>query len=131
MIWQAEKAVFACLFRFGGLSGFHWLTPWLGGQPEKRTQSMAKQAQIYKNQTFRLEAPDAGKVLLVGDFTNWQQRPIALKKGTDGVWTASVGLPPGQHNYLFIVDGEWRDDPECAVRVPNPFGGLNMVRQVV
>jgi 1,4-alpha-glucan branching enzyme len=92
---------------------------------------MAKRAQIYKSQTFRLEAPGAGKVLLVGDFTNWQQRPITMRKGEDGAWTASVGLPPGQHNYLFIVDGEWRDDPECALRVPNPFGGLNMIRQVI
>jgi hypothetical protein len=35
------------------------------------------------------------------------------------------------HHYLFIVDGEWRDDPDCPLRVPNPHGGQNMVRQVV
>jgi len=92
---------------------------------------MARQAEIYKRQTFSITAPAAGKVLLVGDFTNWQQRPITMKKGSEGVWTASVGLPPGKHNYLFIVDGEWRDDPDCALRVPNPFGGFDMVRQVV
>jgi hypothetical protein len=28
------------------------------------------------------------------------------------------------------VDGEWRDDPECMLRTPNPFGGENMTRQV-
>ena len=91
---------------------------------------MARQDQILKNQTFRLEAPTAKKVLLVGDFTNWQQQPIPMKKGTDGIWTASVGLPLGAHNYLFIVDGAWRDDPECPLRVPNPYGGQNMVRKV-
>jgi 1,4-alpha-glucan branching enzyme len=92
---------------------------------------MAKRAGIFKNQTFRLSAPTAKKVLLVGDFTDWQQKSIPMQKGSDGVWTATVGLPPGTHNYLFIVDGEWCDDPDCALRVPNPFGGQNMVRQVV
>lgn len=92
---------------------------------------MARQATIFKKQTFRLEAPEAKKVLLVGDFTDWQQQAILMKKGSDGIWTTSVGLPPGTHHYLFIVDGEWRDDPDCPLRVPNPFGTQNMVRQVV
>jgi len=46
------------------------------------------------------------------------------------VWKVSVELPPGVHHYRFLVGGEWRDDPECIVRVPNPFGGQNAVRQV-
>jgi len=28
------------------------------------------------------------------------------------------------------VDGQWHDDPECALHVPNPFGGQDAVRQV-
>ena len=91
---------------------------------------MAKLAGIFKNQTFRLHAPKAKKVLLVGDFTDWQHRSIPMQKTIDGVWTTTVGLPPGTHNYLFIVDGAWCDDPECPLRVPNPFGGQNMVREV-
>lgn len=91
---------------------------------------MAKQAGIFKNQTFRLNAPTAKKVLLVGDFTNWQEHAIAMQKGKDGVWLASVGLPTGSHHYLFIVDGVWHDDPACPLRVPNPFGGQNMLLDV-
>jgi hypothetical protein len=41
-----------------------------------------------------------------------------------------VQLSPGEHYYRFLVDGEWRDDPECPMRVPNPFGGENMMREV-
>ena len=92
---------------------------------------MAKLAGIFKNQTFRLKAPNAKKVLLVGDFTDWQQRSIPMQKSMDGVWTTTVGLAPGTHNYLFIVDGTWCDDPECPLRVPNPYGGQNMVREVI
>jgi 1,4-alpha-glucan branching enzyme len=91
---------------------------------------MAKQAHIFKNQTFRFKAPTAKKVLLAGDFTDWQKRAIPMQKGNDGVWTATIGLAPGSHHYLFIVDGQWRDDPECPLRVPNPHGGQNMVRKV-
>ena len=69
--------------------------------------------------------------MLVGDFTEWQQHAIVMEKGQDGVWTAALKLPPGKHSYLFIVDGEWCEDPECALRVANPYGGQNMVRQVV
>lgn len=81
-------------------------------------------------QSFSLLAPDALIVQLVGDFTQWQERPIDLQRDADGVWRATVALPPGEHHYRFLVDGEWRDDPECTLRAPNPFGGENMLRQV-
>ena len=81
-------------------------------------------------QTFSFRAPDALSVQLVGDFTQWQEHPVNLQKGADGVWRTAVSLPPGTHHYRFLVDGEWRDDPECTLRTPNPFGGENMARQV-
>ena len=81
-------------------------------------------------QTFRCKAPDANSVLLAGDFTQWQQRPIPLKRGPNGVWQTTVALPPGTHHYRFIVDSEWRDDPECTLRVPNSFGGESCVRNI-
>ena len=68
--------------------------------------------------------------LLVCDFTHWQQSGIPMHKGKDGIWVATVELPPGSHTYRFIVDGDWRDDPECTLRVPNPYGSQDMVRQV-
>lgn len=90
---------------------------------------MAKQTKNVKRQTFRFSAPNATSVMLVGDFTHWQQQPIPMRKEQDGIWLASVDLPPGKHTYRFIVDSEWQDDPECTVRVPNPYGGHDMVRE--
>ena len=92
---------------------------------------MARQAAILKPQTFELSAPEAEKVLLVGDFTEWQKKAIPMRKGADGLWTATIKLAPGTHSYLFIVDGQWCEDPECQARVPNPYGEQNMVRQVI
>ncbi len=83
-----------------------------------------------RQQLFQIAAPEAASVLLVGDFTNWQHQAIPMKKGKDGVWTASLDLPTGQYHYRFIVDNEWKDDPECKSRVANPYGGQNMVRHV-
>lgn len=83
-----------------------------------------------KKQSFSFKAPTAMSVQLVGDFSHWQQRPINMQKGPDGVWRTTVALGPGKHHYRFLVDGQWRDDPECTVYVPNPYGGQNAVRQV-
>jgi len=82
------------------------------------------------NQQFTFKAPAAGTVLLAGDFTGWQKNAIPLKPRGDGLWQVTTSLSPGTHHYRFIVDGEWRDDPDCVVRVPNPFGTANAIRVV-
>lgn len=91
---------------------------------------MARKTETPQQQTFRFSAPDATSVLLVGDFTHWQKNAISMEKGEDGVWETTPALSAGRHTYRFIVDGQWRDDPECTVRVANPFGTQDMVRQV-
>ena len=83
-----------------------------------------------KKETFSFNAPEALSVSLVGDFTHWQKEPISMKKNKQGIWKATVTLEPGTHHYRFLVNGEWRDDPECTVRVANPFGTENAVRSV-
>jgi 1,4-alpha-glucan branching enzyme len=92
-------------------------------------QTTAAPSKASKNHTFRFAARDASSVLLVGDFTHWQKGGIPMRKDKNGVWEASVTLAPGKHSYRFIVDGEWRDDPECKLRVPNPFGSQDMIRE--
>jgi 1,4-alpha-glucan branching enzyme len=77
--------------------------------------------------TFSFTAPDAQSVLLAGDFTGWQEAPLALKKQKGGLWKKTVSLPPGRYEYRLLVDGEWRDDPQCATHHPNQFGGQNCV----
>src|ERR1041385_4076713 len=75
-----------------------------------------------QKQTFTFNAPAALRVLLVGDFTQWQKNPIPLEKQPNGTWRATVPLETGTYRYRFLVDGEWCDDPNCTLRVPNPFG---------
>ena len=83
-----------------------------------------------QKQTFSFKAPTAHSVLLAGDFTQWMSNPIPLRKQSGGVWRATASLAPGIHHYRFVVDGEWCDDPECKVRVTNPFGTQNDVIEI-
>ncbi len=88
---------------------------------------MPKQKIAKQKVVFSYTAPQAQAVLVAGDFTGWQQAPVAMKKSKSGVWKKTVSLPPGRYEYRLLVDGEWRDDPQCALRQPNQFGGENCV----
>lgn len=71
---------------------------------------------------FRLAAPDAGTVSLVGDFNAWRPEH-QLRQVSPGVWAVSVALEPGVYGYGFMVDGTTlRLDP-LAPRIADGFGG--------
>lgn len=64
----------------------------------------------------------AQTVALVGDFNAWSRESTPLlRDAASGVWTATVALPSGRHEYAFIVNGErWVADP-FAARVRDEF----------
>jgi hypothetical protein len=78
---------------------------------------------------FVFVAPEARSVHLTGDFVAWSPEGIALDdlRGS-GIWTVDLSLPPGVHEYTFIVDGtEWRPDPRAVSQVDDGFGRQNSV----
>jgi 1,4-alpha-glucan branching enzyme len=87
-----------------------------------------------KKVTFRFYGPEAGCVSIAGSFNNWDIYSHPLKQhhnGTaSGVWKKSIYLPPGAHEYRFLVDGSWRNDPLCNEMCPNEFGSANCVIRV-
>ena len=96
-----------------------------------RRATAQKKAAPKKRVVFTLEAPEARQVHVTGTFCDWETNSCALKKGITGVWRTTSSLPPGRHEYRFLVDGEWRDDPNCTERVRNPFGTENCVLHVL
>jgi 5'-AMP-activated protein kinase regulatory beta subunit len=77
--------------------------------------------------TFSFESSDAKEVILMGDFNNWNPKKHPMKKDDNGKWTKAVLLPPGQYEYKFMVDGQWKEDPQNDRICSNKFGSYNNV----
>ena len=71
--------------------------------------------------TFAFETSDAKKVILMGDFNNWSPKKHLMKKNENGIWTKIVMLLPGKYEYKFLVDGEWKEDPQNDQKCLNRF----------
>jgi AMP-activated protein kinase-like protein len=73
--------------------------------------------------------PDAQSVHAVGTFNDWRPGSIALEDHDhDGVWRATVVLPAGTYEYMFVVDGErWVPDHLAERLVADEFGRENSI----
>jgi 1,4-alpha-glucan branching enzyme len=66
---------------------------------------------------------------VVGNFNDWEATPLSDENG-DGIWTASIPLPPGRYEYAFVVDGRWWGQDPLADEYVRSFGEYNSVRYV-
>ncbi len=69
----------------------------------------------------------AKRVCVAGSFNGWSSSTTPLAATGKGRWLRDLWLPPGAHEYLFVVDGAWVFDPKATDYVPNIFGGMNTV----
>lgn len=97
--------------------------------PVKQTRREQPKA-MTRRVAFTTSLEGAKDVVVTGDFTEWSKEGIRLSARPDGSWGTTLQLAPGRYEYLLVVDGEWRDHPEAAQRVANPFGTTNCVLTV-
>jgi len=75
--------------------------------------------------------PQAQDVRIAGDFNGWVPdkgvRSLVEQNSGTRVWTKILVLPPGRYEYRYVVDGEWREDPENPEAVAAPGGGRSSV----
>jgi 1,4-alpha-glucan branching enzyme len=71
---------------------------------------------------FFCHAPGATRVSLIGDFNHWQPNVHPMRQMPDGSWMASLELPHGYHQYLFLVDGKPVLDPNASGKARNERG---------
>jgi hypothetical protein len=78
---------------------------------------------------FIVAVPGASRVTLVGDFNEWNPTATALHATErDGVWSVTVPLMSGRHEYAFVVDGKrWMPDPRAPRAASDDFGTPNSV----
>ena len=71
---------------------------------------------------FVLVDSTARSVSIVGDFNEWRPDKTPLVAPKPGVWSVSLPLSPGRHEYAFIVDGKrWVVDP-ASIPSSDEFG---------
>lgn len=84
-----------------------------------------------KRVTFQIKATPGSEVFVAGSFNDWDPQQHQLRDNPDtGHYKATLTLPPGRHEYKFIVDGDWSVDPNGAATIPNTQGSLNSVVEV-
>lgn len=77
---------------------------------------------------FLLEAPAARTVSLAGNFNGWSPNIPLQDPDGDGVWSATVPMRPGVHEYMFVVDGStWVTDPYADRYEEDGYGHRNAV----
>jgi 1,4-alpha-glucan branching enzyme len=78
--------------------------------------------------SFQVTAEPGSEVFVAGTFNNWDPRQHRMKDNPgSGHCKTTLVLPPGRHEYKFVVNGEWRVDPDCPEWAPNDQGSLNSV----
>ncbi|KAF2976229.1 hypothetical protein EK904_002664 [Melospiza melodia maxima] len=66
------------------------------------------------------------EVYLSGSFNNWSKIPLTRSHNN---FVAILDLPEGEHQYKFLVDGQWTHDPAEPV-VTSQLGTVNNIIQV-
>lgn len=111
-------------------------TPLSGPQHEGVTGSVQTTASMSPNRTPNLVATQfvyinsqASSVAIAGDFNDWEPQPMQARRvNGETVWTATIPLHEGEHQYMFRVNGErWVTDPLAPVQREDGFGHKNAV----
>lgn len=74
-------------------------------------------------------APTAKKVVLVGDFNNWNLEEGVTMKKSKNVFKTSIDLETGkEYEFRYLLDGEaWENDWAADKYVATPYGVDNSV----
>jgi 1,4-alpha-glucan branching enzyme len=102
-----------------------------------KTKSAAKPAKTTKSAPARrriefvIEAGFGRIVSVAGSFNDWDpEAKFLTDTKKDGVFRCTMMLPPGEYEYKFVVDGDWRIDENNPWFASNDLGTLNSVLKV-
>jgi len=82
--------------------------------------------------TFTVCADGSREVFVAGDFNGWNPTATRLAHlELAGVYSLTIEMPKGVHQYKFVIDGVWCADPENERIVSDGYGGHNSIVNVV
>lgn len=77
------------------------------------------------NHVFQIKGhKDARKVVVTGNFYNWNPRGLAMNPSSDG-WTLPMYLRDGTYAYKFLIDNNWTTDPANLSVRKDADGNMN------
>ena len=93
--------------------------PLLIGASESRTLPVS----------FTLKLPPTHSVSVIGTFNQWRPQGFEMKWDKDReLWSITLTLPEGRHEYAFLIDGQRMvSDPEAHFYQADGFGNQNSV----
>ncbi|MBT4291860.1 hypothetical protein HOD41_04155, partial [bacterium] len=75
---------------------------------------------------FQCNANGGKDVFLAGSFNDWNDSRDRMRDSNeDGIFTTTLLLQPGSYEYKFVVDGNWKQDPDNSETAEDGFGGNN------
>ncbi len=101
--------------------------------PPQTTDALLEEDELPELREVMVRFADtaAGDVRIAGDFNGWVPdkgvRSVIEADNGSRVWTKILQLPPGTYQYRYVVDGEWREDPDNNNSAPSPTGRVNSV----
>ena len=103
--------------------------------PDTQVRAVGGSAAMVDNmpiaQEFVLEAAQADRVALVGDFNSWNPKANVMARDASGKWSITVPVTPGRHVYGFMVnDSIFTLDPRAMKARDPDLGGDGSVRIV-
>ena len=71
----------------------------------------------------------AHSVAVIGSFNEWRPKDSTMRYDPEaGAWVLETRLPPGDHEYVFLVDGrQLVADPRAQVTRDDGFGNMNSI----
>jgi 1,4-alpha-glucan branching enzyme len=79
--------------------------------------------------TLSLANNEARSVYLIGSFNDWKPEGYEMKLDRrSNRWVLEISLPPGQHEYAFLInDKQAISDPQATFYKMDGFGSRNSV----
>jgi len=119
------------------IAGIIALGVWREGAPTPETAAVPADAPFanvanattgFHTHQFLFLAPDAKKMVVVGDFNDWDEtRTPMTRDPISGLWTVTVPLSIGLHQFQYVKDDTLRLNDPTLPQQSNDFGSPNSI----
>jgi len=83
--------------------------------------------QVTSQHRFVIYRSGSKNVEIAGSFTNWERIPLK-PAGSSGYWEINLEIPPGEHAFSYILDGDKTlTDPTIPTTEKDDFGTINSI----